>query len=158
MTTPPAFLEHQRFSPWFLAVILSVLVPIGGVILFSMPADAASGEQWAAVLALAVAAGLNIAIFAGFRMTTRVGDGKITFGFPLGLSRRVPLDRIEAVEVLRYRPLRDFGGWGLRIGGKGVMYNARGDRAVRLTLRGGQSVFIGSQRPEALAAALLAAR
>lgn len=154
MSEPPVFLERQRFSPRLLAVILAVPLAMGAAILFSLPADATASARGAVLMSVGLPAALILAIFVGLRMTTRVGGGEIMFGFPLGMSRRVPLSDIEAVEVVRYRPLRDFGGWGLRIGRMGVMYNARGDQAVRLTLRGGRVVFVGSQRPGELAAAL----
>ena len=66
----------------------------------------------------------------------------------------IPLKDIQSVEVIEYSPLRDFGGWGVRYGLSGKMYNARGNQAVRLELRSSGVVHVGSSRPEELAAAL----
>ena len=59
------------------------------------------------------------------------------------------------LEVVSYRPLADYGGWGIRSGRDGErVLNARGNRGVRLDLADGSRLLIGSQRPEALALAL----
>ena len=54
-----------------------------------------------------------------------------------------------------YRPLADYGGWGVRTGRDGErVLNARGNRGVRLDLSDGTRLLVGSQRPEALAVAI----
>src|SRR5690606_36740581 len=68
------------------------------------------------------------------------------------LRRRVGFDEIEAVEVVRYRPLREFGGWGVRGWGRKKAWTVRGDRAVRLELTGDRMLYIGSETPQRLAA------
>lgn len=67
---------------------------------------------------------------------------------------------IESFEVRTYRPVLDYGGWGIRFGSGGKAYNVSGNRGLRLDLVGGRSghVLIGSQRPEELAAAVESAR
>jgi len=76
----------------------------------------------------------------------------LRFGaFPL-LQRVVALSDIEAVEAVRYSPLGEFGGWGIRwgLGGKRA-WSIQGNQAVRLTLQGGKLLYVGSQNPERLA-------
>ena len=71
---------------------------------------------------------------------------------------RLPLDDIDAVEVVEYRPIRDAGGWGYRLGkfnGRVCRYyNMRGNRGVLITTCQNKQHIIGSQTPEALAAAI----
>ncbi len=56
---------------------------------------------------------------------------------------------------MTYRPIADYGFWGIRAGRDGERaLIARGNRGVRLELTDGTRLLIGSQRPEALAAAL----
>jgi hypothetical protein len=67
--------------------------------------------------------------------------------------RRYPISSIESAVAVQYRPIADFGGWGLRRNrGGDVIYNVKGDRAVVLTFKDGKKLFIGSQRPDELAA------
>ena len=59
----------------------------------------------------------------------------------------------SVVEV--YRPVLDYGGWGIRRGRDGErVLNARGDRGVRLHHFDGSKILIGSQRAEELALAV----
>ena len=84
---------------------------------------------------------------------------RVSFGFLSTYRRIMPVDAIASVEVVQYHPIRDYGGWGLRFGRDGErIYNARGDRGVRLRLRDGSRLLIGSQRPDDLALAIEAAR
>jgi len=66
------------------------------------------------------------------------------------IRRRIPLDDVVALRSVRYRPMRDFGGWGVRGMGKRKAWTARGDRAVELDLTGGRQLLIGSDRPDRL--------
>jgi hypothetical protein len=68
-------------------------------------------------------------------------------------ERTIPWDQIRSVETRTYRPIRDFGGWGVRWVAKGIVYHARGNRGVRLILPD-ERVLVGSQRPEELARAI----
>ncbi|HYA17794.1 MAG TPA: hypothetical protein VEF06_10025 [Bryobacteraceae bacterium] len=69
-------------------------------------------------------------------------------------SCKIPLAEIESVEVISFDPFRDFGGFGIRATRDGRACIASGTRGVRVNLRNGRLVVIGSQQPEALAAAI----
>jgi hypothetical protein len=58
------------------------------------------------------------------------------------------------VETRTYRPIRDFGGWGVRWAARGIVYHARGKHGARLVLASGERVLIGSQRADDLARAI----
>ncbi len=95
------------------------------------------------------------------RMTTEVSPGavRVWFGWVPTFRRSVDLSSVTRLEVIQYRPLRDYGGWGIRYGRDGErILNARGDRGVRLHFADGQRLVIGSQNPELLASALERAR
>ena len=74
-----------------------------------------------------------------------VGLGK---GWPI--RTRIPLDQIAEMESVTYRPLRQFGGWGVRGTRARRAWTARGNRALLLTLNDGRLVYIGSETPERL--------
>jgi hypothetical protein len=91
------------------------------------------------------------------RMTTEVTptDLRVWFGWVPTYRRFVAIGTIQRIEVVSYRPLADYGGWGIRSGRDGErVLNARGNRGVRLDLIDGTRLLIGSQRPEALAVAI----
>jgi hypothetical protein len=101
---------------------------------------------------------LPVALIVGFlRMTTEVTptDLRVWFGWVPTYRRIVPMGTIVRLEVVRYRPLVDYWGWGIRSGRDGErVLIARGDRGVRIDLADGTRLLIGSQQPEALALAL----
>lgn len=87
-------------------------------------------------------------------------DGLFVQLFPIHLRKpkRIPLERMTVCEAVRYRPIRDYGGWGIRYSRLGNAYNLRGDRGVRISFADRKPLLIGSQRPEELAAAIKAIR
>jgi hypothetical protein len=76
--------------------------------------------------------------------------------FPF-LNRRIVIGEIERCAPRTYSPIGEYGGWGIRGFGKNRAYNVSGNRGVQLRLVSGRRLLIGSQRPEELAAALVAA-
>lgn len=71
-------------------------------------------------------------------------------------ERTIAWDQIRSLEDRTYRPIRDFGGWGVRSAARGIVYHARGNRGVRMVLASGERVLLGSQRTEELARAIAA--
>jgi hypothetical protein len=69
-------------------------------------------------------------------------------------ERTIPYHRIVKVEAQRYRPILDYGGWGVRGIAPVKAFNVSGNRGVLLSLSNGQYLMIGSQRSDQLAAAL----
>jgi hypothetical protein len=90
-------------------------------------------------------------------MTTEVTPThvRVWFGWLPTYRRQVPIGTVCRIEVVTYRPIADFGFWGIGSGRDGERaLIARGNRGVRLELTDGTKLLIGSQRPEALARAL----
>lgn len=145
------FAEEQRFSPAVVGATFALVAAAAILFAVVLPSEEPAGERLFTLSGLLIAPALIIAISAGFRLKTWVEAAHLTFGFPLGLRRTIPLEEIRSAEPVTYRPLRDFGGWGLRSGRMGVIYNARGNRAVRLSLVNGKVILVRSQRPDELA-------
>ncbi|HSL10210.1 MAG TPA: hypothetical protein VLA82_02710 [Actinomycetota bacterium] len=105
--------------------------------------------------AVAVAVAAVVAFATAARLEASVLDDRIEIRwFPLW-RRTIALGDVEAAEAVRYHPLREFGGWGIRWGWRGGWaYSIAGDLGVDLRLRGDRRVVIGSRDPEPLAAAI----
>jgi len=92
---------------------------------------------------------------------------KVSFGYLGWFKKRIPLSDIQQVEVVSYKPLIQFGGWGIKSGkfrGEKVgCYSLKGNKGVLLTLSSDTRVcisktkklIIGSQMPEKLFDALV---
>ncbi len=67
--------------------------------------------------------------------------------FPLHLKPfSIKKKEIEKIESLKYRPLGDYGGWGIRYGFKGKCYNVKGNLGVKVFLKNGSYILFGSQK------------
>ena len=79
-------------------------------------------------------------------VVVRIDEGGVTIRSSLGWPRtRIPLDEIVRADVTMVRPLRDFGGWGWRVGragrigvvlraGEALLVERTGDRSVVVTV------------------------
>lgn len=89
------------------------------------------------------------------RLVTDVRPGELSVAMRgLWRERRIPLGEIKSAETVTYDPVRDYGGYGVRITRRGTAYIAGGHRGVRLELVKGGAVLIGSQRPDELVSAI----
>ena len=63
-------------------------------------------------------------------------------------GRTIPLRDIASVEVEDYSALKDYGGWGYRVGKKGVGYIAAGaEKGMRINLKDGKSFLVSTKNP-----------
>lgn len=141
MSREVPFREVQRFRQWWLWTLLGVvglvsvvgMGPLGVVV-----TGAVCGFMWS------------------LRLVTEVRDDGLYIRFaPLHRSfRRVPWTAIDSVEATSYRPLREYGGWGIRWRPGAIAYNVSGSRGVLLTRPDDRDLLVGSQRPDELATAI----
>jgi hypothetical protein len=68
--------------------------------------------------------------------------------------RTMPFEAIQTYEVRTYRPLKEYGGWGIRYGASGKAYSVSGSRGVQLALLSRRNILLGSQKPEDLVLAV----
>ena len=57
-----------------------------------------------------------------------------------------PFDEIESFKEREYRPIREYGGWGIRYGLSGKAYNVYGNKGLQLVLNNKKKILIGSQK------------
>ena len=82
-------------------------------------------------------------------------DGLYVRFFPAHIRfKRFAAEDLTDCFALKYRPILEYGGWGIRFGKKGKAYNVSGNRGVQLVLKNGKRLLIGSQRPDELAEAI----
>ena len=146
------FREEQYFD-WRVYALIASLEVLTGLGLLHRNA-------WSFEFVLGIVVGLGLVmvlvIFLLY-MTTEVTptDVRVWFGWVPTYRRIVPIIDVRGVEVVTFRPIADYGFWGIRAGRDGTRaLIARGNRGVRLELADGSVLLIGSQRPEALARAL----
>ena len=156
---PVEFEEHQRFRQpaLIVAVVMLACVGIGSAVMVARE-DESAGAPWRATL-VGVLVGLGVpAWILSLEMATTVDSSGLEVRFGLGFAaKRFDVSEMASVRAVTYRPVRDFGGWGVRWGrGGSRAYNVSGNRGVEFTHADGRRWVIGSQRADELAAALVA--
>ncbi len=103
------------------------------------------------ILVLLVLGGV-IALFLFAELTTQIDREGIHYRFfPFHFKfHLIPREMIDKAEVVTYKPLRDYGGWGIRFGSKGKAYNVRGDKGLQLSLQNGRQILFGTQKEQEL--------
>ncbi|MHC4187375.1 MAG: hypothetical protein ACYSRQ_04200 [Planctomycetota bacterium] len=54
--------------------------------------------------------------------------------------------------IRTYRPIKEYGGWGIRygFGESGKAYNVKGNQGLQLVFENGKRLLIGTQKPKRL--------
>jgi hypothetical protein len=148
-----AFEENQ---PMPRAWTLLTIVP--GLLLVIVALGAGSAGEPVPLIALLVAAAATL--LTGFwlrrlALVTVVDDQTITLQYRgLLKTRTIPISAVRDARPRTYRPIRDYGGWGIKFGPKGWAYSVSGRQGVQLVLSGKRPLLIGSRRPDELAEAI----
>ena len=133
-----------------------MLLMAGAILVGAWAIDMSRVQSWAAWLVIAFPAAIW-AWLLSMTLVTEVRPEGLYIRFKmLWPERIIPFSHIVKVEAKRYRPILEYGGWGVRGLAPVKAFNVSGNRGVLLSLTGGQSLMIGSQRPDQLAAALQA--
>lgn len=156
------FNETQKFRQWW--IWLSVLLPIGIVlyILFTelvlqkpigqYPMD----EELLIALFIMMLVGITFLFL--LRLETSIDREGISYRFsPFHFkARQIPWSEITQAWVREYRPVKEYGGWGVRISLRnGKAFNVRGNKGLQLVLKNGKKILIGTQEPQEIEKALL---
>jgi hypothetical protein len=158
-TAPVAFHEEQRFRQlwiWLLILGIAALQWWGWIqqILLGHPFGDNPGPDWMVWLFWALF-GIGLPLFFVYlRLVIEVDDRGVWLRYTPLTKRFIRFDEIERCEATDYQPLRQYGGWGIRGLGNNRAYNVSGSQGVRLHLRNGDVVVIGSQRSGELALAI----
>jgi hypothetical protein len=147
--------EEQHFHDALMGLLVLAMLFVVFVttvaVVFSRPNDALL-LAIAPVVVILVAALISLS-----HLDIDVTDSGVAIAFRhLWPTRRIAFADIVGLEVKRYRPLIDYGGWGVRLGPAGWAYTTGGDVGVKIRLRKGLPVLIGSRHPEELEAAIRA--
>lgn len=74
----------------------------------------------------------------------------------LGFKGEVLVSAVLKAEVIKLRPIVQFGGYGVRWLGNQVLFATKGDYALALHLNSGKTLYLGTQKPEEMERAIQA--
>lgn len=149
------FVEVQKMKQNRVAMVSMFLIPVA--LVGAIFAVNAQGPDPGGVLPMVI--GLLVMIIVAvvyflLNLTVSVDPDKLRIRFRPFTGEEIAYSEIESAEAVTYRPLRDYGGWGIRYGRGGRALNVSGDKGVQLVMKGGERLLLGSLRPMELAAAI----
>jgi hypothetical protein len=154
------FYEVQKFRQWWILLLIAIPVIliwwifsvqiIGGNRFGTNPAP----DTVVYILFFLLGIGLPILVYS-VKLKTIVKEDRIIIRFVPIYSRTILLVDLKEYYACKYRPLWDYGGYGIRWNAKlGMAYNMSGNHGVKLELTNGKKVLIGSQRAEEMASVI----
>jgi len=143
----PSYEHSQALKALWLVLPLSAAA-LG--LLAWTESDSANLQMLAGIIVLH-----GVLLIAFGRLKIAIGQGALQWSFGwLGLPRwQVTIADIRGADLTTSRWTE---GWGIRFTREGMLYNASGNQCVRLTLKNGRSLRLGTDDPERLMAFITA--
>jgi hypothetical protein len=158
------FREEQRFNQWWLWLIIIASTLISTVpFMIGIYTQEVLGKPWGnnpgstgllvfvLVLDLVIMLGINW-LFLKMSLHVEIREGGLHYKFPplLVKWKLISKEEIERFEVRTYRPVTEYGGWGIKGNSRKKAYNVSGNIGLELVLKNGRKVLFGTQKKEAI--------
>lgn len=157
---PVLFSEVQRFKQlwiWLIIYGTAALCWLGFIqqIILGKPFGTNPGPDWVMWLIWLLMGIAFPVFFHSISLTVKVREDHIEIRYRPMTTRRISAGEITDFEARSYKPVKEYGGWGIKgYSRKKMAYNISGREGVELGLLTGDRVMIGSNRPQELAAAI----
>jgi hypothetical protein len=137
------FYEKQKFNQ------LWVLLILGFSFIAACISAYVSSMNTESVIALIVI-GIICLLFTSINLESKIDTVGISYRMtPFELKyKTIKWEDLESVEVRTYSPIKEFGGWGWRIGNSGSARNIKGNKGIQTIQRSGKKLLIGTQKPK----------
>lgn len=150
MNDPIVYREKTPNAPWVRVVLWGALGGTAVGILLGLDGRMPALGRFGSALAVVSLIWLFESFLGGLlvelhrdRIRVGLGNGKL-------FKKTIAYGEIEGLRSVTYRPLREFGGWGVRFSGSKQAWTARGNQAVVLEMGAGKELYIGSDHPRRL--------
>ena len=154
--TKALFTEKQGFrQKWLMAIIVVTLgIAVWAFvqqIILGIPFGNNPAPDGVLILLLLLPFAL-FGLFFSLCLHTRIDRQGITYRFaPVHRKDRlIKWDSVKQIEVRKYKPITEYGGWGFRVGKNGLAYNTGGNMGLQLVLKDGKKLLIGTQKADAM--------
>jgi hypothetical protein len=164
------FKEEQKFDQWWFRLIM-ILTWIALVVIFGWGiyqqlvlkkpwGDHPTSDNTLILTTICVFLIMSGVIWLTFtmRLITEVTDEGLRYRFPplINTFRTIPKSMIAEYKIRKYNPIGEYGGWGIKGTGflMGKAYNVKGNIGLQLRLQNNKKILFGTQRPDALLAAM----
>lgn len=146
------FTENQRFKQLWIWVIIILM---NGLFILGIYQQLYKGEQFGTkpmsdtglIIGLISALLLDV-LFLSFKLKTSITKENIHVQFfPFHLKSRTFLwSDVKQASVRKYKPIMEYGGWGIRGFKSNRAYNVSGKIGLQLEFKDGTKLLIGTQK------------
>ncbi len=139
------YYETQKFNKWWMRLIF--IVPVSFTLYGILDNSIHQPVGWQIVIAPIIIAAVGV-LFYFINLETRIDEMGITIRFfPFQrVYYFVKWEEIETCAIRKYKPIMEYGGWGLRYSfTNGKAYNIAGKKGLQLNLKSGKKFLIGTQ-------------
>jgi len=158
------FREVQAFSPLLRTALVVLMVVSIVIFVFALLETLTQPNKpdilvptLLSIIAIAIPIAATVLFFI-LKLETEVrSDGLYVRFYPFHIRfKKFPGENLAEFYARTYKPIREYGGWGIRCSftGKGRAYNVSGNKGVQLVFTNGKKLLIGSRKPDELAAAI----
>lgn len=156
-----SFTETQHFKQWWLWLIVTGITALH---LYGLYQQFYLGKPFGdnpasdeGLILFSLVPLLLILLFFVLRLDTRIDETGVHYRFfPFHISYRTKQWKdIEKAYVPHYKPLYEYGGWGIRGFGRDRALNVSGNIGLQLQMNNGDKLLIGTQEGEEVKQILL---
>ncbi|MDC0215293.1 hypothetical protein OAK14_01380 [Candidatus Marinimicrobia bacterium] len=138
------FYETQQFRQlWVWTIILLVMFALITPIFFGVIGIILS------IVLVSFSFGF-IFLFWKMKLITTIKEDGINIIFVPFTNFIIPFSKIKYYKIREYRPIIEYGGWGIRFNKSGKAYTVCGTTGLQISLLNGKEILIGTQRPDPL--------
>ncbi len=142
--------ERSLWPQWVNVLLWASMVAVVYPLLAGWGTESDFEHRLGIAVVIVMAYGAITVLFGGTTVLVKRTEIHVYLGSIPLIRKRVAFADIASMESVRYHPLREFGGWGVRGFGAKQAWTARGDRAVVLDLVNGKQLYVGSDTPQRL--------
>ena len=147
-----SFLEFTATKFWLILILITVGCTYGAIqqLVFKIPfGTKPASDEVLAVLCMVPL--IMFIVFRVFTLETKINAEGVFYRFkPMHFKDKlITWDEIEKIYTREYKPLKEYGGWGIKGSWKkGKAYNISGNKGIQLELKNGKKILLGTLKPQ----------
>jgi len=154
------FKEVQTFRQKILWILLSIIT-IGSIALFVInylntmnDGTNSSDISLFGLILVTMFTSFLLWFFYKIELIISINSNSINYTFWPFIrdTKKIRFENIHSIYVGKYKPIREYGGWGYRLSlkGRGLCLNVSGSQGIRIKMNDGYELLLGTQKKEEL--------
>lgn len=149
------FIEKQGMRQYWWVILITVASMTMVFTFWLAEEDPAKKQELLTALLIVVGVeGGVLALIFSMALRTKIDSKGIAYSFkPFLKEKNLAWDDLEKVWVRKYKPIKEYGGWGFRVAWfkkTGKAYSVWGNFGLQMELKNGKKILIGTQKEKEL--------